>query len=595
MTKIDPSLPVRELLARNPEFRPVLAAYDIDTCCGGEHPLAHACRARGIDPADVIRVLGHAADAARPADPPPGAADLVVPAMSIREILREYPSTAAVFENHGLGDCGGEGGPDEPLGWFATVHRIPLDPLLADVRAAARRDTIRRPAASARKAPSLPFSPEFILGSLVLTLTLGATTGMINLLRIAAGGDVPFSHRQMHAHTQILGFAALFLMGIAFHALPRITGVGGGPPRFAKVAFWLMAGGVVLRNFGQPFNLAPVGRLASLLSGVAELGAGCLFGIFVVDLIRRAPAGKQAKGDPFLAFLGFGSAAFLAALLVNAAQSVWLAGHLETALPASLVEPFYFVSLYGFLLAWIFGFAHRVVALFLGLNAPSPAPGRIALGLQAAGVAAFGAAWVPGLPGSTASLLRDAGRSGVALSALVFVAGAKLLSRPKLPALAPKGNPLFAIRASFVCLVLWAVLELGAVVVARTTVFPAQNLWWADAARHVFTIGFVTLIIVGMSLRILPVFSGKTLWSAKMAYATYALILGGVALRLLQYPAAFHAKLYEIGSWMGVLVVAALVLFAVNLVKTMRSTAPPAPAPARAPQPPPFVSRLPVR
>ena len=48
--------------------------------------------------------------------------DLVVPAMSIREILRRFPSTAAVFEKHGLGDCGGEGGPDEPLGWVASLE-----------------------------------------------------------------------------------------------------------------------------------------------------------------------------------------------------------------------------------------------------------------------------------------------------------------------------------------------------------------------------------------------------------------------------------------------------------------------------------------
>jgi hypothetical protein len=416
---------------------------------------------------------------------------------------------------------------------------------------------------------------------------------MINLLRIAAGGDVPFSHRQMHAHTQILGFAALFLMGIAFHALPRITGVGGGPPRFSKLAFWLMAGGVVLRNFGQPFNVAPVGRIASLLSGIAELAAGCLFAAFVAHLIRRTPAGKYGRKDPFLALLGFGTACFIVALVIGAVQSVWLAGHLETALPAALVEPFYFAALYGFLLGWVYAFSHRVVALFLGLPAPGVGPARAALALQVAGVVAFLAAWIPGLSNSEAAWLRDVGMSGAALSAIVFVIGARLLSSPVQPALAPRGNPLLAIRAAFGCLMLWAVLEIAAVIVARTTVIPAQNLWWADAARHVFTIGFLTMIIVGMSLRILPVFSGKTLWSAKLAYATYGLILGGVAMRLLQYPAAFHAKLYEAGSWMGVLVVAGLVLFTVNLVKTMRSKVVPSAAPA-APRSA-FVSRLPVR
>lgn len=593
MATIDPNLPVRELLARMPEIRPVLAAHDIDTCCGGEHPLAEACRARGAVLEDVLREI----DAVRSV-PPSAGSDLVVPAMSIRETVRRFPSAAAVFEKHGLGDCGGTEGPDEPIGWFATVHRVALDPLMADVRAAAVRDAARLPASSVPKAPARPFSPEYIAGSLILTLTLGATTGMINLLRIAAGGDVPFSHRQMHAHTQILGFAALFLMGIAFHALPRITGVGGGPPRSSRLAFWLMAGGVVLRNFGQPFNLAPVGRIASLLSGVAELGAGCLFAIFIADLIRRAPAGKYGRRDPFPALLGFATFGFLAALVFAAVQSVWLAGHLETALPAALVEPFYFAALYGFLLGFVYAFAHRVVALFLGLPAPGAWPGRTALGLQAVGVATFLAAWIPGLSSAAGGWLRDAGMSAAALSAIVFVVGAKLLARPAQPALAPRGNPLFAIRAAFGCLMLWAVLEIAAVIVARTTVIPAQNLWWADAARHLFTIGFLTMIIVGMSFRILPVFSGKTLWSAKLAHTTYALILGGVALRLLQYPAAFHAKLYEVGSWMGIFVVLALVLFALNLVKTMRSPSAP-PAALRSPAPsakrPPFVSSLPVR
>ena len=591
MATIDRNLPVKELLTRRPEIRPVLAAHDIDTCCGGEHPLAEACRARGVILDDVMREIGRL-----PSDAPVEG-ELIVPAMSIREIVRRFPSTAAVLEKHELGDCGGTEGPDEPLGWFATVHRIPLDPLLADVRRAAAGDVSHLPAASRPKAPGRPFSPEFIVGSLVLTLTLGATTGMINLLRIAAGGDVPFSHRQMHAHTQILGFAALFLMGIAFHALPRISGLGGGPPRFSKLAFWLMAGGVVLRNFGQPFNLAPVGRVASLVSGVAELAAGCLFATFVADLIRRSPPGKYGRNDPFPALLALGTALFLVALLFGAAQSVWLAGHLETALPAALVEPFYFTALYGFLLGWIFAFAFRVVALFLGLSAPAAGPARAAMALQALGAAAFLAAWIPGLPNPAAAALRDAGMSGVALAAIVFVAGAKLLGRPKLPALSPRGNPLLAIRASFVCLMLWALLEIGAVVVARTTVFPAQNPWWADAARHVFTIGFLTLIIVGMTFRILPVFSGKTLWSARLAYATYALILAGVGLRLLQYPAAFHAKLYEAGSWMGVLVVVALVLFAVNLVKTMRAPIAPSRASGRPPEGPkaPFISSLPVR
>src|SRR5262249_6051164 len=169
-----------------------------------------------------------------------------------------------------------------------------------------------------------------------------------------------------------------------------------------------------------------------------------------------------------------------------------------------------------------------------------------------------------------------------------------LWRRASLPVMKAPGAPTVAIRCAFGCLGLWAVLQLSAVVVRRATSIPAMNLWWSDAARPLFTVGFLTLLIVGMSLRILPVFSGKRLWSPRLAYATYALLLGGVALRLLQYPAAFAPVFYRIGSFMGIIVVLALILFVLNLVQTMRGERKQR---AKRSSPPavPFASTLPVR
>src|SRR5262249_59807637 len=58
------------------------------------------------------------------------------------------------------------------------------------------------------------FSPGFLIASLTITLTLGAGSGLFYLWRMGMGAEVPVSHRQIHAHSQILGFAALFIMGI---------------------------------------------------------------------------------------------------------------------------------------------------------------------------------------------------------------------------------------------------------------------------------------------------------------------------------------------------------------------------------------------
>jgi hypothetical protein len=63
-------------------------------------------------------------------------------------------------------------------------------------------------------------------------------------------------------------------------------------------------------------------------------------------------------------------------------------------------------------------------------------------------------------------------------------------------------------------------------------------------------------------------------------------------MRLLQYPAAFRPVFYEIGSWMGVPVVLALVLFMFNLFRTMRAREKPRPPVRRKPS---FQSTLPVR
>jgi hypothetical protein len=582
---IDPALPIRELLARHPFALPVLSSRGLDTCCGGAHPLAEACAARGIPLAGLLADLESARRTAGPG--------FVAPTTSIRDLRRRFPATIPVLARYGVGDCGGPDGPDEPLAWFATVHRLPVEEFLRDVREAAASDAPSSgpfaPAAS--RPPSAPFAPHFLLGSLVLTLTLGATTGMVNLLRIAAGGDVPISHRQIHGHTQVLGFATLFLMGIAFHALPRILGIGGGRVRAAVPAFWLMFSGVVLRNAGQPYNVDAAGRLLSLLSSALEGAAALLFAGFVFRMLARAREGKYGPGDPILRFVRAGTVYFLAAMAIDAAQGIWLAGHRETALPVALTEPFYFAALYGFLLAWIYGFGNRVVSLFLGVGAARRRAPEIALGLQAAGVALAVVGFVPGLPLSASLALRDAGLAAVALSALVFLWGHGFASRrAEFPAMRAPGSPGFAIRAAFACLGLWAILSLGAVILSRATRLPAQNLWWSDAARHVFTVGFLTLLIVGMSFRILPVFSGKRLWSPALARTTYGLLLAGVAMRLLQYPAAFRPVFYEIGSWMGVPVVLALLLFTFNLFRTMRAGGPP-PAPAR----PAFLSTLPTR
>src|SRR5262249_43083775 len=294
--------------------------------------------------------------------------------------------------------------------------------------------------------------------------------------------EVPISHRQIHGHAQILGFAALFLMGIAYHALPRILGIGGLRPASARPAFWLMFSGVILRNAGQPLRFYPIGRMLSLVSAGLEAACVFLFARFVFALLTRVRAGKYDPKDPILRFVRVGTIFFAAAALLVAAQGIWLAGHVETAVPVALTEPFYFVGLYGFLLAWIYGFGNRVVSLFLGVRPAAKWTPEATLWLLTASVPIFLASSLPWLPLAAQVGLRDAGLVLSALSALVYLGGNGFLwRRAELPVLRAPGAPTVAIRWAFACLGLWALLEIAAVAVSRATSLPAMNPWWSDA------------------------------------------------------------------------------------------------------------------
>lgn len=57
---------VGDLAGRQPHLIPVLEDLGIDYCCGGERPLADACKAAGQDPETVLTALSAAAEKAAP-------------------------------------------------------------------------------------------------------------------------------------------------------------------------------------------------------------------------------------------------------------------------------------------------------------------------------------------------------------------------------------------------------------------------------------------------------------------------------------------------------------------------------------------------
>jgi len=95
-----------------------------------------------------------------------------------------------------------------------------------------------------------------------------------------------------------------------------------------------------------------------------------------------------------------------------------------------------------------------------------------------------------------------------------------------------------------------------------------------DSARHAVALGFITMMIVGMATRVLPVFAGRRLHSGTMAVgALYALNIAG-ALRVvggLMADSSYVNDRYWFMAAAGALGLFAVALFAYNLYRTVTS------------------------
>lgn len=78
---------------------------------------------------------------------------------------------------------------------------------------------------------------------------------------------------QAHGHLQLYGWAGLFVLGVAFHFLPRLRGSPLLAPRWIP---WILAGvisSLILRAFSQPLlalDGAGIWRIVLIMSGVVE-------------------------------------------------------------------------------------------------------------------------------------------------------------------------------------------------------------------------------------------------------------------------------------------------------------------------------------
>jgi hypothetical protein len=501
--------------------------------------------------------------------------------MLIPELLRSAPQVRPVLDRYGLRGCGGPLGPAETLDFFAKAHDVPLPGLIDELRSA-----VAKPVASESANTELAdriYRPFFKAG-IVVALTLGAVWGAYLLLRIGFGGSFRAAglHQvNAHGHAQIFGWVGLFVMGFAYQAFPRFKHASLSHPRLAVASLVLMVAGIVGRSIGEPLagTWPPAGTIAVAAAVVEVIAIGLFAGAILV--MWRAAGKGLAVYDWYI----------LSAMFWFIVQSVYEAVYLSATLASpnrdhllGLVAEWQGalrdIQIHGFAMLMILGVSQRMFHHFYGF--PRPATLLSAAALVFLNLAVAGEA-------SGLILMRGDSRGWAVLwyGSVLLLTGmvVAMVCNWRIYGRAGESDrSLKFLRAAYA----WLLISLAMLVLLPVYQFVVLPRFMPDseaarigfshayygAVRHAITVGFVSLMIVGVAGKIVPTLNGVEVRQLSALWLPFILINAGCALRVVaQILTDATESAYPVAGVSGLLEVLGLALWAVHLWRVMSGRA----------------------
>jgi len=484
----------------------------------------------------------------------------ILPEMTVREINARYPACTTVFARHGMGGCGGDLGPDEPLEFFAAAHRVDLCCLTAELERAAAgevTDTVSPALAFEKRLATL--YKTYIRAAILITLTFGTAWGahILGVIARRQSFDAPdYAGTQAHGHAQIYGWVGLFILGVAYFSLPKILNTRLRSLLPGWTVFALMTSGILLRAVAQPLAAQPAFGWLVLGSAVLELAAVLLFVTDLGLLFRRSEQPRQT----FERFIQ----ASLAALVLLAAWNLALVAPLwrgeGTVIPDPANSRFLYLAVFGFIVNMILGYSLRLLPIFLGLRPVRQSWVLPAFVLFNAGVVTRLLGW------SLASgALTFAGMAVYVMALRIFEPSAGEVKSRGVDSV----FPWFVRLAYFWFAAAVTMVAAGDLYLFFTGSGPAHS--YTGAWRHAVTVGFITTLMVGLGYRLLPLFVGVDLWRPGLMRASFWLLAVGNTTRVVFELATASGQrwTYLLMGGSGVPELTALTLFGIGIWKTL--------------------------
>jgi uncharacterized protein involved in response to NO len=413
---------------------------------------------------------------------------------------------------------------------------------------------------------------------------------------------------QTHGHVQLMGWTGLFIIGISLHFIPRLAGVPISQPKRIEQILWLVATGILLRSIAHsllPYFTKSV-YFVPLSYAVAASGLLEWFGIllYLKTIIQTLKGVADSDKHPALLsvrpFFAMMLAGWFAYPVFNFVLLVQMILNKEVVIHPGWNEFAIQLFIGLILLPVAFAFSVRMFPLYLRL----PAQDWPVRGVAFAYLAAFSIQVLPTLPpiltlksqipfyvSSFGQILKG----GVILWLIWEL---DILTRRRDPwtvhrKLHPgperrptrKGLPDYGEFGRFERLIYSAYIWLLAGATIDILIGAGALLGWSipissDAVRHIYLLGFITHLILGMAVRMIPGFiKKKKVASGKLVDMTFWFGNGAAVLRII--PLILPAFLVETMPWAifltqrlyafsGILALIAVGCLAVNLIKTAK-------------------------
>jgi hypothetical protein len=412
---------------------------------------------------------------------------------------------------------------------------------------------------------------RFFKAGIAIMLTVGCLWGAINLLQIALGKNFLqlrlLSSIHAHAHAMIFGWVGMFVMGFAYQSFPRFKNTTLWRPGLANLSFYLLGSGIVAGMAAEMLLPTRISFVLGSVSGTVETMALVLFMLVLYRTARQSI-------EPHNPYEKFIASSFLWFLLGTVLEAVFFFGkataHSEHGMimRIALIDgPLRDIQLLGFAALIIAGVSQRFVPHVYGLGSPKHDRQTLIFWLI------------------NGSLLLNIVSYELLLTThnLYFAVGLELayLLMPLWAILLAMQIGVFRkptqpdrtfkfIRAAYV----WLVIACG-----MMPLFPFYGALthqvfahtYMGSHRHAFTVGFVSMMILGVSSRIVPILAGIDAKRMNSLWAPFLLFNVGCTGRvLLQILTDFVPSVaYPLIGITGFIELIALVWWGLELWRTM--------------------------